>query len=461
MPRFITLTEIDAILQSGDFTRLFGAFEDDHLECKSAPYNLDQEREKMELAKDVSALANTDGGIILLGVQTEQEPTYQGDIIRRVGCFAQQRIDFGQYERVISDWVLPSIPGLRLVWHASAANGNEGIVSILVPQEASRERPYVVTKLVENTGRTVGTYVGFFERTRDSATPTKPSELRDRLRDGRRFAELDTRLGNIEEMIGRITPGQEPQQPAFGAEIIFGRVQRARREMGYEGKPALSLAAWPLQSTDFPNLFESHEVPVVRLLEQPPRLRDGGFDFATRRLSAIVEGRLRRCLIPEHKILEVWRDGPLICVVPGDDWHLCWGMRSTAETGLRINNLALAETVYLFCDWTLKVYGNAVPPPETFKIRVMLSDMTVNGIVCSLSPYRPNDFTIGENQRPAPGAQAGQHFEIDVERATGNAGVMAYRILSDVYAWFGFNSAEMPYVDRNGESPKIDLAQIR
>jgi hypothetical protein len=48
-----------------------------------------------------------------------------------------------------------------------------------------------------------------------------------------------------------------------------------------------------------------------------------------------------------------------------------------------------------------------------------------------------------------------------VERATGNAGVMAYRILSDVYAWFGFNSAEMPYVDRNGESPKIDLAQIR
>lgn len=66
MPRFITLAEVAAILQSGDFTRLLGGLEDDHLECKSAPYNLDQEREKMELAKDVSALANADGGIILI-----------------------------------------------------------------------------------------------------------------------------------------------------------------------------------------------------------------------------------------------------------------------------------------------------------------------------------------------------------------------------------------------------------
>jgi len=104
MPRLIAIAEVVAILQSGDFTRLFGGLEDDHLECKSAPYNLDQEREKMELAKDVSALANAEGGIILVGVQTEREPAHQGDIIRRVGCFAQDFVDFGQYRNVISGW---------------------------------------------------------------------------------------------------------------------------------------------------------------------------------------------------------------------------------------------------------------------------------------------------------------------------------------------------------------------
>jgi hypothetical protein len=333
-------------------------------------------------------------------------------------------------------------------------------VSILVPQEAGRERPYVVAKVVENTGRIIGSYIGFFERIRDNVAPMKPGELRDRLKDGRRFSELDTRLGSIEEMVGRLAAGQAPQQPAFTFETVFRQVQRARREVGLEGKPAFSLAAWPLQPVDFPNLFESHEVPVVRLLEQPPRLRDAGFDFATRRLSTIVEGQLRRCLIPEHKILEVWRDGPLICVVPGDDWHLCWGMRSTAETGLRINSLALAETVYLFCDWILKVYGNAVPVPEKFKVRIMLSDMALNGRAFSLNPYRPNDFNMNDNRHPAPGAATGGHFEIDVERATADPGVMAYRLLTDVYAWFGFNATEMPYVNRNQLPPRIDPAQI-
>jgi predicted HTH transcriptional regulator len=197
MPRFITLAEVAGILQSGDFTRLLGGLEDEQLECKSAPYNLDQEREKMELAKDVSALANADGGIILIGVQTEQEPSHPGDIIRRVRCIAQSRIDFTQYQNVLSDWVLPTIGGLRFEWHANATNRDEGIASILVPLEAARERPCVVTKVVENTGRIVGSYIGFFERTRDNVAPMKPGELRDRLKDGRRFLELDTRLGNI------------------------------------------------------------------------------------------------------------------------------------------------------------------------------------------------------------------------------------------------------------------------
>lgn len=361
---------------------------------------------------------------------------------------------------MLSDWVLPSLPGLRFQWHASAASENDGIVSILVPQEASRERPYVVTKIIENTGRTIGSCIGYFERTRDNVTPMKAGELRDRFKDGRRFMELDRRLGNIEEMVGKFTAAQAPQAPAFTVENVFRRVQAARREVGYEGKPAFSLAAWPLQPIDFPNLFESHEAPVVRLLEQPPRLRDAGFDFATRRPSAIFEGRLRRCLIPEHKILEIWRDGPLICVVPGDDWHLCWGMRSTPETGLRINNLALTETVYLFCDWSLKVYRNAVPLPSRFRIRVMVLEMAVNGRPFSLNPYRQDEFTIHDGRRAAPVA-TGQHFEIDVESAAADPGVMAYQLLSDVYAWFGFNAAEMPYVNREQQPTRIDPAQIR
>ena len=212
MPRTLSLLEVSAILESGQFATLLGGMEDEHFECKSAPYQLQQEREKMELAKDVSALANADGGFILIGMQTEEEPTYHGDIIRRVGCFARDRVDFTQYQNVISDWVLPSVPGLKFAWHASVENVDEGIVSIFIPQEASRERPFLVGKVVEDSGKIVGSYVGYFERTRDNVTAMKPGELRERLKGGQRFAELDTRLGNIEGMMGKVVAGQAHQQ---------------------------------------------------------------------------------------------------------------------------------------------------------------------------------------------------------------------------------------------------------
>jgi len=459
MPRFIPLAEITDILQSGNFDRLLGGLEDDQLECKSAPYNLAQDREKMELAKDVSALANADGGIILIGVQTERDPLHQGDVIRGVGCFARDRLDVTQHRNVISEWVVPSIPGLELEWHARASNRNEGIVSILVPPEARRDQPFVVAKIVEDAGRVAGSYIGFFERIRHNVAPAKPGDLRDRLKDGRRFRDLDARLQNIEETVGKLAAVQAPRQPPFAIEAVFRRVQNARREIGYDGKPAFSLVAWPMQVIEFSNLFESHEVPVVRLLENPPRLRDAGFDFAARRMSTIIEGQLRRSSVPGVKILEVWRDGPLICVVPGDDWHLCWAMHSTPETGLRINNLAMAETVYLFCDWVQKTYAYATPVPEKFFIRIMFSDMNLNGKGFSLSPYRPNPLNLREDRRPAPMA-IGQHFESDFETAAARPEHMAYRLLHHVYTWFGFNAAEMPYVNREGPQPQIDPAQL-
>jgi hypothetical protein len=135
-------------------------------------------------------------------------------------------------------------------------------------------------------------------------------------------------------------------------------------------------------------------------------------------------------------------------------------MRSTEETGLRINNLALAETLYLFCDWVLKAYENAVPAPTSLSFRIMFSDMTVNGKPFSLSPHRPNDFNLGDDRHLAPRLAPGIHALCDTERANAEPGVIAYRLLADLYSWFGFNAAEMPYVDRANQPPRIDPAQI-
>lgn len=79
MPKNLDPDHVRFILKSGHFNELIGTVEDEHLECKAAPYQLQSEHQKQELAKDVAGLANAGGGIILIGVRTERDPTHFGD----------------------------------------------------------------------------------------------------------------------------------------------------------------------------------------------------------------------------------------------------------------------------------------------------------------------------------------------------------------------------------------------
>jgi hypothetical protein len=469
MPKIISLADIFSILESGDFNQLIGGLESEHLECKRAPYRLQLNSEKMELAKDISALANADGGIILIGVTTGKDPTVAGDIIRHCGCFAEALVNFNQYENVIGEWVIPSVPGLNFKWHSSMANSKEGIVSILIPQAACLERPYIVGKIVTDEENVSGSHIGYFERRRDRVPPMKAPELRERLKDGLRFAEINTRVMNVEEMVGKAAArdqrppfptGPLKMTPALLPEEIVRRVQRAREEVGFGSRPTFSLVAWKDVPIDFPGLFESREDPVVQLLERPRQLRSGGFGLLTGRPSTIVEGKLRCCSAPGYRLLEVWRDGPLISVSEGNGGHLCWNMDSTPETGLRINNLALTETVYLFCDWALNVYKFAEPNPVLLNFRVIFSDMAPTGKPFNLNPYAVNTcgFKFNDESRPSP-IPFGITIETKADFAKADPGTVAYELLKDLYIWFGFEANRVPYVNSEKKvDPKLIIS---
>ncbi len=133
-------------------------------------------------------------------------------------------------------------------------------------------------------------------------------------------------------------------------------------------------------------------------------------------------------------------------------------MHSSAATGLRINNLALTETTYLFSDLALKLFPHSAPQPDRLHLMLQLVSMTVNGVPSSLHPYRPNGWNLDHDRHPAPGDEKVVHIEI--ARAGSEPGSLSYRLLADLYAWFGFNAADMRYADRSAEPPRIDPAQI-
>jgi hypothetical protein len=277
--------------------------------------------------------------------------------------------------------------------------------------------------------------------------------LHQRFKDGLRFSEIGARFDNVEQLLGRLTSKTAAPSNPINQKILDSRVINARRAMGFDGKPSLFFVTWPTDQVQFPTLFESPQAGIVQLLEHPPKLRSSGFDFGGERTSQIVEGSLRRVLVPDFKDLEIWRDGPIVAVVPGDDWFLCWGMNSSETSGLVINSLAFVEATYLFVNFSLKAYQFADPKPERLTFQTGLIGMTTDGHPCRLYPGAPGGIALfGSKEAPGPNITA--YTESNFENA--DVGVISFRLLADIYSWFGLDSTAIPYATGDGENRRID-----
>src|SRR5713101_5965300 len=84
--------QIQAILERANFDEFIGVVEDHQLECKKEPYQLQRDDQKQEFAKDVTGLANAEGGFLLIGVRTEKNPTHFGDEITSIHPFPQTMV---------------------------------------------------------------------------------------------------------------------------------------------------------------------------------------------------------------------------------------------------------------------------------------------------------------------------------------------------------------------------------
>lgn len=452
MPQSRSPADIEAILESGNFSELVGLVEDDRLECKGTPYQLQREAEKMELAKDVSGLANARGGLILIGCRTEKKQTVFGDVVREVSTFGRQLINPQDYYNVIASWVYPPLQ-MSVRWLPSACDPSLGIVVIRVPDEASQNSPFLVTKTVDESGKLRGTLFGLFRRQRDMVGGLSVQELRDRLKDGIRFSELDRRLENIEQMLAQFPASATVRGPWLSVEMLQARISEARKAVGLDGKPSFVLAAAPVENVQFPDVF-SRGSSVVRLLEDPPNLRRNGFDLNTGRRSEIVGGALRRCVRSDDRLLELWRDGLLLFVGSGDADYLAWAQADTSG-GLLVNTWVLVETTYLFANLTLELMQYAKPQPQRIQLFLVLEDMNLGGKPWKLEPYArtPNRAHLTP-PRSAREPAVMRIVECTFEFA--RPGALAYSLLSELYIWFGFDADLVPLADRTKTPPEID-----
>lgn len=88
---------------------------------------------KKELAKDVAAMANTGGGLVVVGVDDAKQ-----DHAARLAPVTKLPGRSEEWMRsVLSNWVQPVVPGVRIRWIPSTGNADLGYWAIAVPQSTT------------------------------------------------------------------------------------------------------------------------------------------------------------------------------------------------------------------------------------------------------------------------------------------------------------------------------------
>jgi hypothetical protein len=326
MARIASAQEILGILASGNFERLLGMIEDEHVEFKEQPYHLDNDERKMELAKDVSALANVHEGVIVLGPRTARpDASTSHDEVVAISPFEASLVDAEQYHRTLAALVFPTLENIEIRWYASLASATRGLVGLRVPAQRQLNRPFLTTKTLNESGRLSERSFGLFERRRATAAPVSVYEVHGWLRAGRAGSmdALDSVVSRLEALATRapsrneVLPAGEGAVAAESESTQERRLKEALEAVERFDKPTIALVAVPSRVVQVREFLDRHS-RLVNDMAAPPTIRQYGFDLKTGGQVQLIEGRVRRSVTPDFKLLEVWRDGLVQFIAPGD-----------------------------------------------------------------------------------------------------------------------------------------------
>jgi len=460
--RQLTVEEVTAILSRGAFTELISAVEHGQFECKSGLYDTKAVKGKIELAKDVSALANSNGGYVLIGPATTKNPLHQGDEVISISGFASSAFQPDTYRDTLAAYIYPPITDLKIQWHASDRDPTKGIASIYVPPKTTNDKPFLVVQS-EIASQVRGHLFGYFERVGDAALPTSVQIIRDTMKDGKRYGDLERRMENLEGLVTKLVAVRTAKNNPLDIKLLLRRAADARAESQLSDVPSFFLIAAPTEATKLSGLFSTQSAEY-KAISEPPAYRENGFDLNPHNPVQHLRGEFVRRVALGRKGLELWQDGTLIFVGRNDEDFLGWAARrNPAENNIYINNFVLTEVVSLFLTATIQIFGGMQDPPEKIKVCFGLTredlHVEIDGEVTTyeLSAH-PIDRVFGSYSGRKVLAED-TTFWIDFTLKDAAPEVEALKLLKEIYHWFGITDEQIPYVDSASVPQRVDRAR--
>jgi hypothetical protein len=338
--------------------------------------------------------------------------------------------------------IYPSLDSLVINWHPSKIEPLKGIVSISITTQPEMKWPFLVT------------------RTLDNAEPASVEEIHRMIRDGLLNSPIHHKLTVIQDMIEGIKSVKS--EVATSDTKTEERIDIVLSELEFVGifHPVYILASAPKQQIEIQDIF-SRDSEAARLIENPPGPRPRGFDLSTGQPTRIVAGERLRSIVKGELSLNLWRDGALVFAADARDF-LCWSKKSSASTSpLRINPLALVESLYTFSALTAGVYERSSARPDAVDFTLEIRHMTVNNVPASITPggLDSPEWKFDRNVRSAP--HDTKAFKIIWNDSELRPGEISFKLARELYVWFGLHDNEVPYSEGAGSGRVISPEEIR
>lgn len=413
---------IDA-LATGEFDRVLGTPESHWVDFKRDPYQLDTPKGQWELAKDVAAMAEVRGGLMVIGYGTEKLVNEGVEIAKDHHPVPKEHIVPEQYRDVVAGRVYPHIEQLVTHWYPPGADASKGVFVIEVPPQQEAAKPFLVTRVLDDTGTEVAHGIGFPSRDGDRVAWKSAETIHHEINLGRRFRLLSAL-------------SHEPHAPSEDEEA--GEIDAVVKAADAGGEAWVAYQAVATAGTEFGDPAQLERIRAV--LVDPPSLRSSGFNFRNASPPQWVSDSVIE--LDGRATLRLSSIGLFTVCLPATRECLGWALNDNhdSDAPLRMNPLTLTEYTLEY----FRLLDDHVRPTfgvESWDMQVIASGMQTHAVVLDPGP-------LGDGIKVSPPLT--QHLGKLNEwratfKATGVSGQDAFLALTQLYPLFGLSEEDVPY----------------
>lgn len=257
-------------------------------------------------------------------------------------------------------------------------------------------------------------------------------------------SELRNRSELIREAIRDYLVSKSSKDHNAFTNIEIGRIDDLENFTEISANSHLLLSGvYRQQPNNIPDLFQGSESDIVKLIENPPSFRRGGWDLRTLDRAKPVAGEFLQVVNGNRKVLRVYRDAQVI--MAADNTFIGHAVNKEESETFNINGLAIAEVITNFAHFLFELAKFLEREPNEIIARIALKNPKSDRLaLIGITPRNPFHDRLGDEVNSGLLSR-----EIVIPYKKGDSfDKYAYKILAEFFYFFGVTNDRFYYVDK-------------